>query len=204
MKNRTVSIDWNPPAVRQGVAGRWDSFVGPGATKAEEWLQLLLGSAIAVVCIAVFYTSSTKAITWYHTLIVVALALDIGGGIVTNATNSAKRWYHRPGYPMRKHIAFVALHGLHLVLAGIFFSMNPVAFALSTLGFLALASAAILSVPLYLQRPMAFGVAAIGLALSQLPILQLDGLAWMLPLLTLKLLLGHLIKEAPFRPHTTL
>ena len=38
-----MKISCNPPAPRKGLSGSWDRFVGPGATQAEEWLQLLGG-----------------------------------------------------------------------------------------------------------------------------------------------------------------
>ncbi|NOZ33132.1 MAG: hypothetical protein GXP01_08695 [Alphaproteobacteria bacterium] len=195
-----MNIDWNPPPVRGGLKGQWDSFVGPGATDSEEWLQLCLGALIAAICFGWFIIMGQEATPWYGFVVVAVLALDVGGGIVTNAANSAKRWYHRPGYPSKKHIHFVALHALHLGVTALLFSPEPVLYLAATIVFLILATLIIVNVPLYLQRPVAFGIVAIGLTLSQVPFLSLSGLEWLLPLMMLKLLLGHLVKEAPFRP----
>ncbi|MFZ0613588.1 MAG: hypothetical protein WAM73_15220 [Desulfobacterales bacterium] len=44
------------------------------------------------------------------------LAFDIVGGVTTNATSSAKRWYHRSGQTALNHMGFIALHLLHIFL----------------------------------------------------------------------------------------
>jgi hypothetical protein len=45
-----------------------------------------------------------------------ALAFDTAGGIITTATSSARRWYHRSGQGFKQHFAFVSIHLLHLAL----------------------------------------------------------------------------------------
>lgn len=195
-----MNIDWNPPKPRSGHLGQWDAFVGPGATNAEEWIQLVLGALVAIVCVTLFLTKQAGDVIWYHYLVVGFLALDIGGGIVTNATNSAKRWYHRAGYSRKKHLLFVGAHAIHLGVIALVFSSNPLVYFVLTFGAIILASVLVVFVPLYLQRPAAFGTAAILIPLCNLPVFSILGLEWFLPLMILKLLLGHLVKEAPFRP----
>ena len=48
------NIDWNPPQPRQGVAGMFDEFIGPGAAPAEIWLQFTpnILAAIGIVVYA--------------------------------------------------------------------------------------------------------------------------------------------------------
>ncbi len=102
-----MNIDWEPPQARAGLVGSWDKFVGPGATNAEELLQIGFGAIIAAALIALFWLSGTAELSVWHWVFVVVLALDIGGGIVTNATSAAKRWYHRKGHGHGKHFMFV-------------------------------------------------------------------------------------------------
>lgn len=197
-----MNIDWTPPEARAGMAGSWDKFVGPGATNAEELLQIGFGAAIAAALIALFWLSGTAELSIWHWIFVVVLALDIGGGIVTNATSAAKRWYHRAGHGHGKHFMFVCAHLLHLGLAAWLFAPNPMFFFAVSAAALLVGTLVILLVPLYLQRPTAFGVGALFILLSYWSAMALPHLEWLLPLLALKLLLGHLVKEAPFQPES--
>ena len=194
-----MRIDWMPPAPRVGAAGAWDRFVGPGATSAEEWVQLGLGAAIAALCLVLFWQDGGFSRGWVLSLVAIVLALDLGGGIVTNATAAAKRWYHRPGHGAQAHLGFVAVHGLHIAAVAATTGAGIGFFALA-FGLTMAAAVTIVMVPLYLQRPVAFGLATLGLLASQLPWLAVNGLDWFLPLLWIKLLLAHLVREAPFAP----
>jgi hypothetical protein len=44
------------------------------------------------------------------------LSVDVVGGIITNATFSAKRWFHREGQNFRQHIGFVGTHFVQFAL----------------------------------------------------------------------------------------
>jgi hypothetical protein len=191
-------IEWTPPAPRQGSLGAWDRFVGPGATSAEEWVQLVFGLGIAAACIASFPWSGGFAAGPVAIVVAIVLAADLGGGLVTNATAAAKRWYHRPGHGRAAHLKFVAVHGVHIAAVAAVFATNGATYFLVAYGYLMLASVLIVMAPLYLQRPVAMGLAGLGFALAQLPLLAVPGLDWFLPLLLLKLLVAHLLKEAPF------
>lgn len=191
-------IEWMPPAPRQGTLGAWDRFVGPGATSAEEWVQLGFGLAIAATCLAAFGWSRGFAAGPVAIVVAIVLAADLGGGLVTNATSAAKRWYHRPGHGHAAHLKFVAVHGVHIAAVAFVFATDGVAYFLAAYGYLMLSAAAIVMAPLYLQRPVAMGVAGLGIALAQLPLLAIPALGWFLPLLLLKLLVAHLLKEAPY------
>jgi hypothetical protein len=194
-----MRIDWHPPRPRRGWIGRWDAFVGPGATAAEEWLQLLGGLALAALvglCVALHFPTAPSPI---QLVVIILLALDLSGGIVTNATAPAKRWYHREGQQLRHHLAFVLPHGVHLALTAWLFPGSPWWWFLLFYGHLIGATLVILAAPLYLQRPIAFLCYAWIVVLSMI-VGSPPGLAWVVPLLFLKLLLSHLLKEAPFRP----
>lgn len=193
-------VRWSPPAPRNGALGAWDKFVGPGATGLEENLQLLLGSVIALFGIALFWLGQGESASIWQWLFVVILAFDIGGGIVTNATSAAKRWYHRPGHGKRSHFIFNATHLIHIGLMAFLFAAQPLIYGLGLAGMVLLATMIVISVPLYVQRPVAMGLAMVIIMMGQLPLFQVAGLDWFIPALMLKLILGHALKEAPFQP----
>ncbi|MEM9317059.1 MAG: hypothetical protein AAGA95_20810 [Pseudomonadota bacterium] len=128
------------------------------------------------------------------------LAFDLSGGIVTNATSSAKRWYHRPSQKARHHFAFVALHLLHLALVCGLFLDGDGRWFLTTGGALMLSATLVILSPLYLKRPVAYTLYACLLVATIYGLAFPKGLEWFLPLFYLKLLVSHLPPETPFRP----
>ncbi len=193
-----MEIHWTPPEPRKGWLGRWDAFVGPGATPAEEWVQLGGGLALAGLALGCFALRFPEP-SLGQTLCAALLALDLSGGIITNATASAKRWYHRAGQGARQQLAFVLPHGLHLALLAAVFPGVSWGAALLCYGLLIASALLILRAPLYLQRPVAFACFAAVLPLGAL-LAPPAGLEWVVPFLFLKLLVSHLLKEAPFGP----
>jgi hypothetical protein len=195
-------INWRPPEPRSGLLGEWDKFVGPGATSTEEWVQFIGGLALLAL-LGVVIGLNSGSLNWTAVQIVIAalLGFDIVGGIITNATSAAKRWYHREGHSgLKAHLPFVALHGVHLlVVSALFHGMDWTYFAVSY-AYLMAAAALILLIPLYVQRPVAFALYAGGLLLSFYVITPAAGLEWFIPFLYFKLLISHLLKEAPYQP----
>jgi len=199
-KTDGVLIEWNPPKPREGGLGSWDKFVGPGATSAEEYIQIGVGALIALGCVFIFWVERGTSASVLQWVFVVFLALDIGGGIVTNSTSAAKRWYHRQGHGMSKHMTFIGAHLIHIGLVALLFSTQPIMYA-AVVSLLVLACAIIVLVaPLYLQRPIAVGLTMFIILIAQLPLFDMAGLNWFVPALMLKLILGHGLKEAPFQP----
>ena len=197
-----IEAAWpEPPAPRAGLAGQWDTFVGPGATRAELWL--IVGSAV-LGAVAIVAYALQQNLDWSSLQLGVAalLALDLVGGVVTNATTAAKRWYHRPGQGFRQHIGFVALH-LHPFLVAWLFRDDDWAFGFVIYGYLLLASLLILRTQLYLQRPVAMGLTVVGLVIGLVVFVPTPGMAWFVPVFYLKLLVSHLLKEWPYLPEAT-
>lgn len=192
-------IEWNYPTPRPGWSGLMDRFVGPGATKAELALQFVLPIIAAVSAVAV---AALQPLNWTLLQYVVTglMAFDLIGGIFTNATSSAKRWYHRDGQTAWNHFSFVAIHLAHLsIISWVFLDWNWAWFA-ATGAYLISASAVILTVPLYLRRPVSLTTFAVSLILTQYPVMSPEGVEWFLPLFYLKLLVSHLPREEPYRP----
>ena len=194
-----MTIDWHFPPPRSGFAGAWDKFVGPGATRAEMALQLAI-PAVAAIAAPLYASQVVEAWSAAQYIVCCLLAFDIAGGVVTNATSSAKRWYHRAGQGFKQHFGMASLHLVHIIVASWLYLGLDIAWILIAGGYLLVSAAVVLAAPQYLQRPIAFLGYACGLLISMYLLRQPVGLEWFLPLFYLKLLVSHLPKEEPYRP----
>ncbi|MFX1439267.1 MAG: hypothetical protein ACFFFD_03395 [Promethearchaeota archaeon] len=50
-----MSVEWDYPEPREGLAGQWDTFIGPGATRAESALMLGFGLAAGILLLVYQY-----------------------------------------------------------------------------------------------------------------------------------------------------
>jgi hypothetical protein len=194
-----VKISWSPPPPRKGLAGEWDKFIGPGATTAEIWLQM--GAALFGGLGVVLY-AALQGLDWntWQYIVAAILAFDLCGGVVTNATSTAKRWYHRSEQDFARHMLFIAVHAVQIFLvAWLFRGLDWLYFAV-IYGYLLVSAALVLRSPLYLHRPLAMLFWLGSLVPSFYIFAPTAGLGWFGPVLFLKLLVSHLLKEAPFRP----
>jgi hypothetical protein len=192
-----MNIDWTPPSPRPGILGAWDAFVGPGQTRAEFWLCLI---PAVLVGLGLPLAAWHFELGWTPVQVLAAglLAFDLVGGVVTNATAAAKRWYHRPGQGSRQFLGFTAVHGMHLALVAWLFQDGDWRFFSVYYIYLLSASMVLLKVRLYLQRPVAL-VLWVGVFLVSLSLLPASrGMEWFVPVFFLKLLVSHLVREAPF------
>lgn len=193
-----MKISWTPPIPRSGIKGAIDKFIGPGTTNGEYWLQF---AAIVVGTLAAPGVAAWKGLDWSTWQFIVAglLSFDLFGGVVTNATSAAKRWYHRPEQGWKAHMVFVALH-LHPFLVAWLFLDGNWTFGIVGYGYLMMAALLILWMPLYLKRPFAMLLYLFGVFISLYTLPTVPGMEWFLPIFYLKLLVSHLLKEAPFQP----
>lgn len=194
-----MAINWDFPPPRSGFAGAWDKFVGPGATRAELALQLVI-PAVAAIIAPLYAARGVEGWSPAQYLVCGLLAFDIAGGVVTNATSSAKRWYHRAGQGFKQHFGMVSIHLVHIIVVAWLYLGFDVAWVLIAGGYLLGSAAIILAVPQYLQRPTALIGYAGGLLMSMYLLQQPQGLEWFLPLFYLKLLVSHLPREEPYKP----
>jgi hypothetical protein len=194
-----VKINWRYPAPRAGFFSELDKFFGPGTTRAELWLAL--GAAtVAAAALALYALSNHLNWTGVQFIVAIVLTLDIVGGGVTNATSSAKRWYHRPEQGFRQHMTFVAIHALQLALVVLFFRPGDWVYFIVAYGYLLAASVMVIRTPLYLQRPVAMLALCGSLVINTYILSPTPGLEWFLPVFYLKLLVCHLLREEPYRP----
>ncbi|MEL6553804.1 MAG: hypothetical protein AAFQ63_10145 [Cyanobacteria bacterium J06621_11] len=187
-----------PPVPRAGVLGALDRFIGPEATSAEIVLQLA-PSVLAAIAAPAYALSLPIAWTPWQLGLLTLFGFDISGGVLTNATSAAKRWYHRTGQGWQQHLSFVAIHLLHIGAVALFFRGGDGLFFGSVSAYLLIAAGLILSVPLYLQRPVALGLYGVSLIGSFYLLSPTPGLEWFLPLFFLKLLVSHLLHETAYR-----
>jgi hypothetical protein len=192
-----MNIDWVPPEPRRGLPGEWDKFVGPGQTRAEFWL-ILIPALLAGLAAPLFALQAGFGWTPIQLVVAGLIAFDLMGGVVTNATSTAKRWYHRPGQGWLQHMEFVAVHALHIFLVAWLFRNGDWLYFGVIYAYLLAASLFITRVRLYLQRPVALLLFAGALLLNIYVRPPIPGLEWFVPLFFLKLLVSHLPKEAPY------
>lgn len=188
------------PVPRVGWKGQVDRLIGPGATTAELMLQLV-PSVVAAIAAPLY--ASTLLIDWtiWQLGAIAILGFDLVGGVLTNATAAAKRWYHRPGQGWRQHLTFVSVHLVHIGVVALLFRGGDGLFVLSIASYLLLAAGLILVSPLYLQRPIALGLYSLALLGDRYLFVPTPGLEWFLSLFFLKLLVSHLLSETAYQPN---
>ncbi|WP_436496248.1 hypothetical protein [Actinokineospora sp. HUAS TT18] len=182
-----LHVDWTVPAPTSAL----DKFMGPGKSRGESTVEILGG--LLVASLLAWYTLRAGGIDGWRLALVALLALDVTGGVITNATNSAKRWYHRTP-SARPRLVFVSAHVVHLALVALFLGGSWTWLWVNVL--VLLGSAAIIeSTAIRLRRPIAMTLlmAAFVINLGWLP----AALAWFPGLFYLKLLVCHLVPEAP-------
>jgi hypothetical protein len=123
------------------------------------------------------------------------IGADVIGGAVCNMTETTKRWYHRPERRPRDHLSFIALHLLHVVAVAWAFRGTgfDVAYALTIGGWLLASAILVLYAPAALRSPLATTLYAVALGLSLYALGPTPGLEWFVPLLFVKLLIGHAV-----------
>jgi hypothetical protein len=166
-------------------------LVAPQASSAESTLCYL--GAVAGAGLAAF-GAHRAGLTALPTVVLSVVAFDLVGGAVVNATAAAKRRFHGPGRGRAHHLGFVAAHVQPFLLA---LTVPGFGWTAAALGYgLALAGAAtVLAAGPPIRRPLAFAITAVGsvAALVAAPVPAF--LAWVTPVLLVKLLLGHLLPE---------
>ena len=114
-KFETSLVSAVSPIPRTSWLGMLARFLGPGATQAELWLQLL-PAVIAAIAAPVYALNLSHSWTKLQIGFIALLGFHCVGGILTNATATAKRCYHRSGQGWQQDLVFVGLHGFQIVL----------------------------------------------------------------------------------------
>lgn len=193
-----VRIDWTIPGTPPGPRGALRRFFGPGTTRTEAVVQAV-GTAVgsALLTTHVTLTSGWTSLSPLGVVVLGILVLDLVGGVVTNATNPAKRWYHRDDATAGHRVGFVVAHLLYLVAVPTVLDAGGWMWAAVNSVLLLGSTFAIEAAPVELKRPVAFAlyVVVVLVNLTWLPLPP--SLVWLPVLFFLKLLVCHLVPEAP-------
>ena len=195
--NENVKIRWE-------YEGKTDIINGTGAYFEEKFLGYF-GSAVIPVILAI--QIMTGRVEWSLLQIIVAmyLALDIGGGLVSNALNSCKRFYDSPYKPeegrtakyMKKVPFFIGLH-IHPLVVGLYFNNLDWFYALAWYSIFIICVIVVYKTPLYLKRPVGNTLTMLAILLNLYIITPVLGFEWFIPLLFIKIVSGHLVREEPY------
>ncbi|HZG87856.1 hypothetical protein [Paenibacillus sp.] len=200
MERTKANVEWE-------YEGKPDFSSGTGATRAERTLALVGAFAAAAAVLAAAWSREAN---WNAAQLAVAaaLAFDVGGGLVSNALNSCKRFYHTPAKPeegrlgvvLKSPALFSAAH-VHPIAAALVFEPDRWAsYGLAWYALLMLAVFIVLRTPLYLRRPVSFLAIMLAAFANFYAIPGVTGMEWLVPLLFVKIVYGHLVREEPYRP----
>ncbi|NIJ12472.1 hypothetical protein FHU38_002816 [Saccharomonospora amisosensis] len=201
MKTNTapdVVLDWRIPATPRGVSGALRRFLGPGRTRSENVAEVagqLVGMSLLSAYLAT--TGGWSERSPLQLAVLAVMVFDLVGGVLTNATNPAKRWYHRPGHGSGRRLLFVASHLLYLVAIPLVLHAGGWTWFAVNAALLLSAAVLIEALPVELKRVSAVGLylVAVLVNLTWLPLPE--SLAWFGFLFYLKLLVCFLVPEAP-------
>ncbi|MGD1933042.1 MAG: hypothetical protein ACFB0Z_00805 [Candidatus Phaeomarinobacter sp.] len=188
--------DWDVEGPTSGFAAFMRNFSGNRRTTLERRAAFAAMTATPALALAAILIEGQALAIW-QIVVLMALAVDLGGGVFVNATAAAKRWFHRIGARDWHHLAFVLLHIHPLLIAWLLPEFGWV-WAAYLYAATVTSTVIVLACPLYLRRPMALTAAAFVLAVAPLlagtPLL----LAWIAPFYVLKLLVAHIVHEEPY------
>lgn len=202
MRNNAVNIDWE-------YHGKPDALMGSGANRSEQVL-VYAASLIGILLFLFFYLRQTWEWDWWGYLIAALIAADIFGGVVANALNSCKRFYHSPlkeneiGLTrlLKNPYFFSTLH-VYPLLVALFYPPGDWLYGLAWYAALLISTVIVWQVPLYLQRPTSFFIIALAVIGNLYFIEPVHGFEWLVPLLFIKIIYGHHVQEEPYRPMET-
>lgn len=193
-----VNIDWN-------YEGKPDYSFGTGAYRSEKALGWAAGAAAVLYLLYRWGTGSLEW-NWIQGLVGVVMALDIGSGLVCNSLNSCKRFYHSPwktgegkiGLVLKRHMVFSFLH-VHPLAAGFLFGGGHPGYGVIWYIVFLLSCWLVIKTPLYLKRPVSMALIMAAVLLNAGIIEPVPGFEWLIPLLFMKIVYGHLVREEPYR-----
>ncbi|MCG7409912.1 hypothetical protein MH117_21110 [Paenibacillus sp. ACRRX] len=191
-------IDWH-------YSGKEDLGAGTGAYPEEKALGY--SGCIALVALLI-YLLLTGYVQWNWLQITIAflLAFDIGGGLVSNSLNSCKRFYHTPllateskwAAIVKNKFLFSSFH-IHPLVVGLLYGPMNITYGLIWY-LLFMTSVVIVSItPLYVKRPVSILIILLAILIQLYAIPPILGFEWLIPLLFLKVIHGHLVREEPYR-----
>ena len=172
-----------------------DRLLGPGATRQDTLLAV--GSASLMTCL-ILVLAEKRELDWSpgQWALASVLAFDLIGGVAVNASAPARDYYFGAGRGAPHHIAFVALHAVHVVMFSWLFRGGDWIFAGALSVGLIMASGAVLATPVYMRRAAAMLLLTLGIVLVSAGA-PTPGMEWFVPVLLTKLLACYLLGDVP-------
>jgi len=190
--------------IRWEYEGKPDYINGTGAYTEEKVLGFFAASLLPVLMV---YQLATGHMQWNFIQIAIGLyfALDLGGGLVSNALNSCKRYYDSPIKPeetgvagaLKKLPVFIAMH-VHPLVVGLLFNDMNWAYAITWYAVFLISVLIVHNTPLYLKRAVGKLLTMIAIVASFYLFAPVAGFEWFIPVLFMKIVTGHLIPEEPY------
>lgn len=193
-----VNVVWS-------YGGAPDFMAGTGATLAEQvlgYIAALMGAGLYVY----FYFTGQFDWVWWQYALAGFLAFDVVGGVVANALNSCKRFYHTPARAeelpvarwLKNHLFFSSFH-VHTLLVAWLFGSGDLWYGVFWYFFLLIGTFIVTRTELYLQRPLSFLLIMLTLLLNLYVITPVAGFEWLVPAMMIKILYAHNVREEPYR-----
>jgi hypothetical protein len=189
-----VKIDWS-------YSGKNDYAFGNGATKTE---KIIGWSSCFIVLLFMVYAIINKTVEWniFQIIISILVAFDVGGGMICNSLNSCKRFYHSDKGDkslMKNHMLFSLIH-IHSIIVWAIFDNANWFYGLIWYGIFIVFVVSIIKIPLYLKRPISMICILFSIMINIYIIPSPKMFEWLIPVLFIKVLYGHLVREEPYRP----
>ena len=195
------------PRIDWAYSGPPNPMVGTGATRFEEALTWFAGLAGAGLTL---FLADNGWVPWplWQTAIAAIIAFDLIGGAVALQLNSAKRFYHAPLRPEEQGIVawmksgtFFPLMHVHPIVIYMVWRPMDVMEGIAIYGGINAAVIIVRFVPTYLSRPVATLFVVVAILANAYLMRPIPGFDWLLPVMALKLILGHAVREEPYRPN---
>ncbi len=181
-------------------------MAGTGATLIEHlvfWVVGLLGAALMVL----LARGGWVAWTWWATGLAALIAFDLMGGAAAAALNSSKRFYFSPTKPDErgpirylKSGYYLPIISVHPMLVYLVYRSSEMWTGVAIYFIVGAVAILVRKAPLYLARTLAITAVIAAIVANIYFIPMPAGFEWMLPVLVLKLVLGHAVREEPYRP----
>lgn len=199
--NKSSNIIWS-------YTGKPDSVAGTEAASIEKLLAWT-GGLIGVGITLFFYWKNEFNWTNWQYIVVAIIAYDTVGGAIANSLNSCKRFYHsslqifEPGYVKlaKNHLLFALIH-VHTLLISLIFATAGLFYGIFWYLLLQASVLTVTKTPLYLQRPVSILIIVTALLINSYVVISPIGFEWLVPILFIKIVYGHTVKEEPYRPET--
>ena len=181
-------------------------MTGTGSVLSEQlvfWIAGLLGAALMIV----LARGGWVLWNWWRTGLAAVIAFDLIGGAAAAALNSSKRFYFSAAKqnergPLRllKTGYYLPLISVHPILVYLIYRSPQAWMGFAIYLVVGAIAIGVRKAPLFLARPIAVTAVLTAIVTSFYFIDAPPGFEWMLPVLVIKLVLGHAVREEPYRP----